>query len=149
MSAESGGFERGQVEGVATSEPSFAPIGRRYFAVVIDGLLVLATFIVVSAVMQRASGAFVWARAAIILGLFLVYEPVLTSRRCTVGQYLMGVRVRRATNLGRISVPAAYARIFVKWLLGIISFLTIPFNRTRRGLHDFACGSVVIDVRAG
>lgn len=56
----------------------------------------------------------------------------------------MGVRVRKHVTYARISLPAAYARIVVKIVLGIISFLTIPFTKDRRGIHDFAVDSVVI-----
>jgi len=125
----------------------YAPLPRRYLATVVDGLLVLATFTVVSFLFQGAQESVAWIRVAIVLGLFFVYEPLLTSRRCTAGQRVMGVRVRDAANLERITIGAAYGRIIVKWLLGVISFVTIPFNSRRRGLHDFATGTVVIDAR--
>jgi uncharacterized RDD family membrane protein YckC len=56
----------------------------------------------------------------------------------------MKIRVRDYQTLERISIPAACARIFVKIILGFISFLTIPIDSAKRGIHDIAVGSVVI-----
>jgi uncharacterized RDD family membrane protein YckC len=55
-----------------------------------------------------------------------------------------GIRVRTNESFEKISVPAAYLRVVIKILLGIISLLSITFTKERRAVHDFAAGSVVI-----
>jgi uncharacterized RDD family membrane protein YckC len=79
--------------------------------------------------------------------ILFVYEPVLTSRLCTIGQRLTGLRVRRYGNPGeRIGVLAAYVRFAVKILLGAISFLTLGFTKEKRAIHDLAAGSIMLQV---
>ena len=80
-----------------------------------------------------------------IVFMFFVYEPLFTSKLCTLGQKLTGIRIRKhLASRKRISLPAAYARIFIKLTLGLISFFTIPVTKGKRAIHDFAVGSVVI-----
>jgi uncharacterized RDD family membrane protein YckC len=125
-------------------EYQYPSILRRYFATCIDGMLVIIVFIMISYIFQGESNISTTIRVAAILSMFFVYEPICTSRFCTVGQKLTGIRVRKLFLHERISIVAAYLRIFVKVLLGIISFFSIPFSKNKRGIHDFAVGSVVI-----
>jgi uncharacterized RDD family membrane protein YckC len=122
----------------------YPSILRRYFATLIDGMLVLAVFILISYILQGDSNISISLRVAVILFMFFVYEPICTSRFCTLGQKLTGIRVRKQFLHEKISIPAAYFRIIVKVFLGIISFFSIPFSKNKRGIHDFAVGSVVI-----
>ena len=125
-------------------EYQYPSILRRYFATLIDGMLVTIVFIMVSYILQDESNFSNSLRVAVIVFVFFVYEPICTSRFCTVGQKLTGIRVRKRFLHERISIPAAYLRIVVKVLLGIISFFSIPFSKNKRAIHDFAVGSVVI-----
>lgn len=125
-------------------EYQYPSILRRYFATLIDGMLVIIVFIMVSYILQDESNFSNSLRVAVIVFVFFVYEPICTSRFCTVGQKLTGIRVRKRFLHERISIPAAYLRIVVKVLLGIISFFSIPFSKNKRAIHDFAVGSVVI-----
>jgi uncharacterized RDD family membrane protein YckC len=117
---------------------------RRYLSTFIDGILILSVFIFVSLAIDSDSALADYARIAVFLGMFFVYEPIFTSRFCTLGQKITGIRIRTIGSYEKISIPAAYLRIIVKLLLGIISLLSIPFTRNRRAVHDFASGSVVI-----
>ena len=125
-------------------EKDYPSIARRYLATLIDGLLIILVMIVAAYLFQNNTGPMKTVRIGIILAMFFLYEPLCTSRLHTVGQGIMGVRVRKRVTYARISLPAAYARIVVKIVLGIISFLTIPFTKERRGIHDYAVDSVVI-----
>jgi uncharacterized RDD family membrane protein YckC len=81
-----------------------------------------------------------------ILGLSLLpYEPLLTTFACTLGQAVMRIRVRTVDGLKRISLDQAFARMIVKYLLGIISFLTVPARKDRRAIHDLSSGTIVIE----
>jgi uncharacterized RDD family membrane protein YckC len=75
---------------------------------------------------------------------FLLYEPLLTTYACTLGQAIMGIRVRTLNGLQRIGLDQAYGRLMVKYLLGIISLLTIPARADRRAIHDLASDTIVI-----
>jgi len=76
---------------------------------------------------------------------FVVFEPVLTAFACTPGQFLMNLRVRSVETLRRPSLFAAALRWLVKILLGVISILFIPSQKQRRGLHDLAAKTIVLN----
>lgn len=118
---------------------------KRYMATLIDGVFVITTFIIVSYILSGDNAISIPVRIGLLLCLFFAYEPVCTSKVCTLGQKIMGIRVRSKQTLGKISLSSAYIRIVVKILLGFISFLTIPLSKERRAIHDFAAGSVVVD----
>lgn len=125
-------------------EYQYPSIARRYLATFIDGLVVLCVLISVSYMFQGGNDMIVGVRVGIILFMFFVYEPFCTSRLCTLGQTITGVRIRKQFLHDRISIPAAYVRILVKLFLGFFSFFTIPFTKKKRAIHDYAAGSVVI-----
>ena len=123
----------------------YPTIARRYMATLLDGLLVLAMLFILSYALQWEHMLVTSIRVLIVIGLFFVYEPFCTSKLCTLGQKIMGVRVRKMSNTAeKISLPSAYLRILVKIALGLVSFITIPFTRGKRGIHDFAVRSVVV-----
>jgi hypothetical protein len=75
----------------------------------------------------------------------LLYEPVLTTFSATIGQRVMGIRVRNAKNPDKhINILQAYLRLIVKYLLGWLSFITIGFDERHRAIHDLAGESVVV-----
>jgi uncharacterized RDD family membrane protein YckC len=113
-------------------------------ATVIDTMLVLIVAILLAYVLQGDSDTAFRYRLYVIVGFILLYEPICTSELCTVGQWVMGIRVRDRRNWGRISIPAAYVRISIKILLGFVSFLTIPIDSEKKGIHDIIVGSVVL-----
>jgi uncharacterized RDD family membrane protein YckC len=120
-------------------------IARRYIATFIDGIFIIFIIILAGYLFEGNDGIVQTTRISLVVLAFLVYEPLLTSRFHTIGQGYMGVRVRKRKDLTRISIMSAYIRILMKIILGIISFVTIPFTNERRGIHDFAAGSVVVD----
>ena len=126
-------------------DPSrFPAVLRRYPATVIDAIVILSLYIILADILQGNKDLGMTARLLIGCSLLFLYEPVLTSRLCTIGQKIMGIRVRKADSGEKISVLNACIRIVVKLLLGAVSFFSIPVTRKGRGLHDFAAGSVVV-----
>ncbi|MGO8714240.1 MAG: RDD family protein [Smithella sp.] len=103
----------------------YPSIIRRYLSSVVDGLFILSIIIFASYVFQGARLNAWTSRVAIILFMFFAYEALFTSIFCTIGQKITGIRVREQYSLQHISIPAAYLRSFVKYTLGIISFLRI------------------------
>jgi uncharacterized RDD family membrane protein YckC len=86
-----------------------------------------------------------WLRAGLFIFLFLIYEPLAQTFGCTLGNYIMGIRVKQESNpTKRINIAQAYLRFAVKTALGIFSFFTINSNPERRAIHDIASGSVMI-----
>lgn len=128
----------------APVEPEYPTLFRRYMSALCDGLLVFALIIAVG--MLPGSGAAV-GRTKFLAFVFLAlwYEPIFTSRACTLGQWITGVRVRRNDDMEeRISIGRALLRIMVKGALGWLSFFTMPFSPRYRAIHDMVAGSVVI-----
>jgi hypothetical protein len=125
----------------------FPTLFRRYMATLLDGLLAFGLFIMVG--LLPGEGETV-GRTKFLAFLFLAfwYDPVFTSHWCTFGQWVTGVRVRRNDEPEeRIPLWAAILRLFVKGVLGWISFFSMPFTERYRGLHDMAARSVVLQVR--
>ena len=115
---------------------------RRYLATLIDLFALWCVVYGFSRVPNvAASGALVyWA-----LGLaLLLYEPLLTTYACTLGQAAMRIRVRTPDGLKHIRLDQAFGRMVVKYLLGIISSLTVPARKDRRAIHDLSSGTIVI-----
>ena len=99
-------------------------VTRRYLAAVIDGFVILGLFYLVwkSPFYDLANTV-----PIVVFVMVFLYEPVFTSRLCTLGQLLMRYRVRKMVDHSRIGVLQAMQRYVVKIILGIISMLTIPF----------------------
>ncbi|MCP4724890.1 MAG: RDD family protein [bacterium] len=122
----------------------YPAISRRYLSTLIDGLLILSAFMLSVYIFPGQNESSRMFRIILISSMFFIYEPVLTSRLCTLGQLITGIRVRKVEDLDKISVISAYKRIIVKIPLGLISFFSIPFTKGKRAIHDFAAGSIVI-----
>jgi uncharacterized RDD family membrane protein YckC len=126
----------------------YPSIPRRYLATTIDWVFLMCGFIVLSlvlpSILPEGDKSTVWMRVSVLVGFLFLYEPLLTSLLCTIGQFLVGIRVRRSGTYERISVPHAYLRLIVKYFAGTVSLLTMPFTRGRKGIHDLAAGSVVV-----
>ena len=109
----------------------------------IDAVLLLTILIGTMLIMGENEN-----RPTVILLMTIVlsfYEPLLSRYSATVGQRIMGIRVR---NYNAPSQPVgfwqAYIRVWIKGILGWLSFLTVHHNRERRAIHDIAGSSVVI-----
>lgn len=126
---------------------SYPSIPRRYMSTVIDGMITLMMFIAISYLFQGDDLMTFRARLCSIFIFIIFYEPLCTSKFCTIGQWIMRIRVKDYKTGKNISLFAAYPRLIIKYFLGIISFLTIPVDSARRGIHDIAVGSVVVVAR--
>jgi len=120
---------------------------RRYGATLIDGFFIMFLMVVAGVAFQAVSDASATPRAVVFVLILFVYEPLLTSQLCTIGQRLTGLRVRSYANpRERIGIFSAYVRFVVKILLGAISFLTLAFTKEKRAIHDLAAGSIMLQV---
>jgi len=116
---------------------------RRYLATVLD---FFAWWCLIYAMSRVPSITEHGTLAYSIFGLsFLFYEPMLTTYACTFGQAIMRIRVRSKEGLKRVRLDQAFGRMIVKYLLGIVSFLTVPARADRRAIHDLAADTIVIE----
>jgi uncharacterized RDD family membrane protein YckC len=120
---------------------------KRYQCVLIDGMLLFFTMVVTMVILGDSPY-----RQPVMVSLGILfalgYEPILTAYSATIGQRMMGIRVRQIDNPALpINIVQAYVRVIVKWLLGWLSFVTINFSPAHRAVHDMAGKSVVIRVK--
>jgi uncharacterized RDD family membrane protein YckC len=123
-------------------DPAVYPYSlRRYTSTLIDAALIYVVCVALTCLFQNVdSTAVIWGVAAILFS----YEPILTSRFCTLGQWITGIRIRSLSSREKISIIDAYIRSAFKLLLGFISYFSIPVTGKRRALHDFVAQSVVV-----
>jgi uncharacterized RDD family membrane protein YckC len=127
------------------NQEEYPSILKRYLSTVIDSMFVLSMMVLAGYLFQNDNQMAINARVGMILFLFFVYEPVCTSKYCTLGQKVTGIRVRSMLLRENISITKAYLRIIIKILLGFLSFFTIPFTKNKRAIHDLVANSIVIE----
>jgi uncharacterized RDD family membrane protein YckC len=82
--------------------------------------------------------------------LVFLYEPISTTLNRTLGQAIMGIRVRNYDALSEngiyknINFPFSLFRFIVKTLLGWVSFVTIHSDLDSRAIHDKVANSVMV-----
>jgi uncharacterized RDD family membrane protein YckC len=121
----------------------YPSLARRYKATAIDAALLLTIFIVTMLILGDNEN-----RPTIITIMTIAlsfYEPLLSRFSATIGQRLMGIRVRDYNAPSQpVGFWQAYIRVWTKCVLGWLSFLTIHNNREHRAIHDIASGTIVI-----
>lgn len=138
-----------------SGEPVPAGFNERFVAYVIDALpFVLLTYatlkIAVAAGMFPYSKGMEWLWKFLWMGLYIIYEAVLSSGgRATVGKWLLNIRVRHKDG-GNLSFPRALVRAFAYFLSSAtlnIGYLMALFTENKRALHDKIAGSRVISIK--
>jgi uncharacterized RDD family membrane protein YckC len=120
----------------------------RYLSMLIDVLIIVLIALGATQLFEMIGSVPNWIRAGMFLLVFLLYEPVLISLGCTVGQLIMNIRVRKFDNPDKkLLLHMALVRFIVKAVLGWLSFITIMFNINRQAIHDLASGSIMISGR--
>lgn len=126
-------------------EDQYPSLLTRMQSTFIDTIFIIILMVVISPVLDHITNAPDWLRVFLFVFIFLLYEPVCQVYGCTIGNYIMRIRVKKFTNMQtRINLPYALLRYVVKMCLGWISFVTIHSTPQRRALHDMAAGSVMI-----
>jgi len=116
----------------------------------IDTILMIGLMFLATTILEKMNPSQAeedgWIRAILFISIWGVYEPVSMVLGCTVGNYLMKIRVKKATDTNKkINLLQAYVRFPVKIFLGWISFLTIHLSKERRAFHDLIAGTVMIE----
>ena len=129
---------------VANDNPAYVRLSRRIGAVLVDGFVIaLALFAVIAVVsMLPIQPPLDLVLVGLITGSI---EPLLVAYvGGSVGHYLYGLRVRRASSDQTLGVLQSYLRLLVKLPLGIASLVTVLTSRRHQAIHDLACGSIVV-----
>ena len=121
----------------------YPTILRRYLSSFLDGCFIVVSVILVPYVIGDEENT-LSVRIIIAVIFLFVYEPLFTSKFCTLGQKITGIRIRKFGNYRRLSFPVALLRVTIKGLLGFISLFTIIFSKNKRAIHDYASDSIVI-----
>lgn len=122
---------------------NYPSVARRYFATTLDVMVVILMTVSVVKVLNGLGleTGFAW---YLVFFPVLFYEPVLTSYFATLGQVVFKFRIRDDITGNKINLLKAYLRLVVKFVLGIISILTVPNDEKRRAIHDKVVSSVAV-----
>jgi uncharacterized RDD family membrane protein YckC len=128
-----------------TQRLKYPSLLRRYVASLIDGSVLFFLFLLYVQHPWRSpqtGSIHYWPLISLAL-----YEPLLTRYLCTLGQYLMWIRIRTEPGIEPVPVWRTVLRLSVKYSLGIISFLFLPAHPQKRALHDLAADTIVVNAR--
>ena len=125
-------------------------IFRRVSATLIDiGVIFVAvSFIIQRPLIPESETANLWAALAFAL----LYEPVLTTYACTLGQVVMRTHVRQFESLRRVSLGKSYLRFFMKYVASVAGgasaggTVRVWPRADLRAIHDQTADSVVVNV---
>jgi len=128
----------------------YPSLSKRVQSLFIDALLMIGLMMLFGWILDRINPnqkeGDEWIRAVLFIAIWGVYEPLAMTFGCTIGNYLIKIRVRKHSDPGKkINLIQSYLRFIVKFLLGWISFITISFNEEKRAIHDFAGGTIMLD----
>ena len=120
-------------------------IKTRYISILIDGICLLLIALGISALFENSGDVSGFVRGITFVMVLILYEPILVTLGCTIGQLFMNIRVRDFRNPEKkLAFFLVIFRTIIKIILGWLSFLTVTFNMNRRAIHDLASGSIMI-----
>jgi uncharacterized RDD family membrane protein YckC len=123
---------------------------RRISATLIDlGVIFgVVSFVIQQPIIAGSEAANLWAALAFVL----LYEPVLTTYACTLGQAVMRTRVRHFETLQRVSLAKSYLRFFMKYVASFAGgasargTVRVWPRQDLRAIHDQTADTVVVNV---
>lgn len=133
-----------QIE-TTSAKIAYGRFSRRLKAFAIDWiiimlLLVTALFVAVSTSSDRVGRVLGFTFVVV----WLLYEPLLVwPAGSTVGHYISNLRVVDDRTHGNVSFLKAVARLLIKSLLGIYSFITMGTTSRHQAVHDLLTRSTV------
>src|SRR5262245_18246076 len=121
----------------------YARIWPRMKAILVDGFVLAAAFLVAALVGANLPGSggvafVVW------FAFWVLYDPVMVSRTGgTIGHHVQNLRVVSDRTGGPPSLLAAFIRNVVKGLLGFVSLLAMAGSSRQKAIHDLIAGTTV------
>ncbi len=127
------------------SQVLYATLPRRIKASIIDGIVLLALFILCPVLISSLIGKDTGLNAIAMFTPALVLEPILISY-CgfTLGQYIFGIKVVRCNTGGQCPLLASFARYFTKIILGSVSMVYMLFSKKHQAIHDHVAKTLVV-----
>lgn len=120
-------------------------IKTRYISILIDGICLLLMAFGIAALFEKIGDCSGSVRGITLMIVIILYEPILVTVGCTIGQLFMNIRVRDFRNPEKkLPFHLVIFRFIIKIILGWLSFLTVTFNNNRRAIHDLVSGSIMI-----
>ena len=116
-----------------------ADISARFFAVLIDGLIIA---FIASVLGLGSRHGMVWGGAGFVVGLLYQWYFLTQQDGQTLGKKIMNIRVVK-TNGAPLVFTDVLVRYFVFCFLGIGALLAL-FDANRQTLHDLLASTVVI-----
>lgn len=132
-------------EKIYFNKPGLIP---RIKAMVIDSVIIVGLMLLVSSILNLLAIESGTIRGAALVLIFL-YEPILVTFGGTIGQRIMGLRVRDFSayedNKQKQSINffSSLIRYTTKLVLGIISLLIIHSDNYGQAIHDKVGNSVM------
>jgi uncharacterized RDD family membrane protein YckC len=129
----------------AMPAPRYARFSRRLRGMLFDWIIAL--IVMYGALLLAASVGddnFSRALGILVIVALVLYEPILVSRiGGTFGHYFNNLRVVDEGHGGNISFAKACARVVIKGLLGLYSFVILAATSRNQAVHDLLTGSTV------
>jgi uncharacterized RDD family membrane protein YckC len=129
----------------AATAPRYARFSRRFRGIVLDWMIAMAILfgaVMLASVVQNDN--FSRALGVLVIAALLLYEPVLVSfTGSTLGHYFTNLRVVDERSGGNVSFLKACARVAIKGVLGLYSFVILAATRRNQAVHDLLTKSTV------
>jgi uncharacterized RDD family membrane protein YckC len=134
-----------QTEAETVKGAAYGRFSRRLRAVVIDGIIISLMLVAALSVAVAAESDKVGRIVGItFVASWLLYEPALVSiTGSSIGHYLSNLRVVDDRTRGNVGFLKAIARLGIKTLLGVYSFLTMALTSRHQAVHDLLTRSTV------
>jgi uncharacterized RDD family membrane protein YckC len=129
----------------AATAPRYARFSRRFRGIVLDWMIAMTILfgaVMLASVVQNDN--FSRALGVLVIAALLLYEPVLVSfTGSTLGHYFTNLRVVDERSGGNVSFLKACARVAIKGVLGLYSFVILAATRRNQAVHDLLTKSTV------
>ncbi len=124
----------------------YARFSRRFWALAIDSAVYGASAILLMVLLETMRGARGGVGSAFLiwLGFLCLYEPVLVWQRgATLGHMAANIRVVDLRTGGNPGFLRAFARFWLKGIVGLLAFAFMGTTRRHQALHDLAARTTV------
>jgi uncharacterized RDD family membrane protein YckC len=132
-------------DATVTAAPKYARFSRRFRGIVLDWMIAMAILfgaVMLASVVQNDN--FSRVLGVLVIATLLLYEPVLVSfTGSTLGHYFTNLRVVDERSGGNVSFLKACARVAIKTVLGLYSFVILAATRRNQAVHDLLTKSTV------
>lgn len=128
------------------SKVNYPGVSERVKAAVTDSFVIIGFMFGIALIFSELDNVPDYYRKLAFLFIFGLYDPIFTSLfGGTIGHIAMNIRVKRRNNTSKnILFPLAIIRFIIKFILGIVSLLTVGSSKERLAIHDVAVGSIVL-----